>query len=135
MSLASRSSDHGNDNDHGTSSCGSNCGCTGPTRTELETNALAKAYVHWRRVRAKVLARKGQFQEAVDLATGAADMVRPSDDLDKRGQALLDLAEVLRLASRMGEAATAARDALDLFERKGSLAKRRATEELLAALA
>ncbi|MGE5459821.1 MAG: ATP-binding protein, partial [Solirubrobacterales bacterium] len=60
----------------------------------------ADAQVHWRRVRARILARRGRLDEAVRLATEAADQARPTDDLDKRGKALVDLAEVLRLAGR-----------------------------------
>ncbi len=92
------------------------------------------AQVHWRRVRAKVLARGGRLDEALALATGAADMARRSDDLDKRGQALLDLAEVLGRAGRSREASAAIREAVDAFQRKGNLVKRKAAEELLAAL-
>ena len=78
------------------------------------------AQVHWRRVRAKVLARGGRLDEALALATGAADMVRRSDDLDKRGQALLDLAEVLRLAGRSDDASAAARGAVDALSAGGT---------------
>ncbi len=92
------------------------------------------AQVHWRRVRGKILARRGQLEEALALATGAADMARLSDDLDKRGQALLDLAEVLGLARRSTDASAAARDALDAFQRKGNRVKTKAAQELLTAL-
>ena len=79
------------------------------------------AAVHWRRVRAKVLARRGRLREAVRLATEAADIARLSDDLDKRGRTLLDLAEVLRFAGRSAEATAAAREAQDTFEHKGNV--------------
>jgi tetratricopeptide (TPR) repeat protein len=92
------------------------------------------AQVHWRRVRAKVLARRGQFDEGLRLATEAADVARDSDDLDKRGMTLMDLAEVLRLADRTHEAIAAAREASDIFERKGNVVMVRAAEELLRAL-
>ncbi|HSD49682.1 MAG TPA: adenylate/guanylate cyclase domain-containing protein [Actinomycetota bacterium] len=94
------------------------------------------AQVHWRRVRAKVLARRGELDAAERLANEAAGMARLSDDLDKRGRALLDLAEVLRLAGRSTEAAAAAREALETFERKGNVvlteAARRTLRELAA---
>ncbi len=79
------------------------------------------AQVHWRRVRARILAGRGELDEAVRLATEAAVMARHADDLDKRGKAVLDLAEVLRLADRPQESIEAAREALDTFERKGNV--------------
>jgi class 3 adenylate cyclase/tetratricopeptide (TPR) repeat protein len=93
------------------------------------------AQVHWRRVRAKILARGGELEAAVPLASEGADMARLSDDLDKQGQALLDLAEVLSLARRSKEAFAAARDALDAFERKGNVVKTKAADESLRKLA
>jgi tetratricopeptide (TPR) repeat protein len=93
------------------------------------------AAVHWRRVRAKVFARRGRLPEAVRLATEAADIARLSDDLDKRGRALLDLAEVLRFAGRSAEATAAAREALDTFERKGNVVLAEAVRTMLARIA
>jgi class 3 adenylate cyclase/tetratricopeptide (TPR) repeat protein len=89
------------------------------------------AQIHWRRLRAKILARRGEVDVAVRLATEAADMARLSDDLDKRGKAVLDLAEVLRLAGRPHDAGEAAREALDTFERKGNVVMARAARDLL----
>ena len=89
------------------------------------------AQVHWRRVRAKILAHRGELDEAVRLATEAADLARPTDDLDKRGRALMDLAEVLRLAGRSEESVAAAREAVDAFERKGNVVMTTAARRLL----
>jgi len=47
-------------------------------------------------------------------------VIQPSDDPNSKGDALIDLAEVLRLAGHPAEAAEAARDALALFEAKGN---------------
>jgi nanoRNase/pAp phosphatase (c-di-AMP/oligoRNAs hydrolase) len=46
----------------------------------------------------------------------------------------LDLAEVLRLAGRNDEAATALESAIELFNRKGNIVSARRAGELLAAL-
>jgi class 3 adenylate cyclase/tetratricopeptide (TPR) repeat protein len=92
------------------------------------------AHVHWRRVRAKILARAGKLDAGRHLAVEATDMARLSDDLDKRGQALLDLAEVLRFADRPMDALAAAREALEAFERKGNRVKTKAAAELVRKL-
>jgi class 3 adenylate cyclase/tetratricopeptide (TPR) repeat protein len=92
------------------------------------------AAVHWRRVRAKILARRSEFDEAVRLATEATGIARLSDDLDKRGRTLMDLAEVLRLTGRPEEAIAAAREALDTFERKGNVVMTNAARDLLREL-
>ena len=63
-------------------------------------------------------------------------MIQASDDLNSQGEALIDLAEVLRLAGRTAEATEAASEALALFEAKGntvSAALARATVLELAA--
>jgi hypothetical protein len=51
------------------------------------------------------------------------------------GDALADLAEVLRLAGREREAAEALDRALELYEQKGSTVSRDRTQSALAALA
>jgi tetratricopeptide (TPR) repeat protein len=86
-------------------------------------------------VRAKILARRGELEEAVRLATEAAEMARLTDDLDKRGKAVLDLAEVLRLAGRSQESVDAAREAVDTFDRKGNVVMAKAARGLLRGLA
>lgn len=77
--------------------------------------------VHWRRVRATILARRGEVEEAVRLATEAGGLVRSTDDLDKQGKTLMDLAEVLRVVGRTHEAVSVAREAVDAYERKGNV--------------
>jgi class 3 adenylate cyclase/tetratricopeptide (TPR) repeat protein/predicted Ser/Thr protein kinase len=74
------------------------------------------------RVRAKLLARRGGVQEAESLASQAAALARSTDYLDLRGQTQADLAEVLRLADRSKESATALEKAIGLFEQKGNIA-------------
>ena len=55
------------------------------------------------------------------LAREAVALVEPTDLLSHHGDAMLDLADVLRLSGRTGEAGGAACDALALYERKGNL--------------
>jgi tetratricopeptide (TPR) repeat protein len=89
------------------------------------------AQVNWRRVRGKVLARRGQLDEAMRLATEAVDLARRTDDLDKRGRVLMDLAEVLRLAGRSQESVPILHEAVDTFERKGNVVMTKAARGLL----
>jgi ATP/maltotriose-dependent transcriptional regulator MalT len=78
--------------------------------------------VIWRSVLAKVLAREGRCAEAEALAREAAALAQPTDLLSHRGDAMLDLAEVLQTCERAEEANRAARSALELYELKGNAA-------------
>jgi dipeptidyl aminopeptidase/acylaminoacyl peptidase len=91
------------------------------SRASVPIQGDADAQIHWRRVRAKILAHLGEHEDALVLATQAAELARRTDDLDRTGRAVLDLAEVLRLAGRADEAAAAAREAAETFERKGNV--------------
>jgi class 3 adenylate cyclase len=77
------------------------------------------AQVTWRGVQAKILARSGQHEEAAAVAQEAVKLVAQTDLLLNRGNALLDLGEVLRLAGQPAEANTAVRAGLELYEQKG----------------
>ncbi len=77
--------------------------------------------VLWREVRAKILARRKRLGEAEALAREAVRLVAETDLVDRQGDALLDLAEVLRAAGRPDEADAAAGEALDRYERKGNV--------------
>jgi class 3 adenylate cyclase/tetratricopeptide (TPR) repeat protein len=74
--------------------------------------------VVWRGVKAKVLAHEGRADAAEALAREAVALVGATDLLWHRGDAMLDLAEVLRLTSGMYH--EAARGALSEYERKGN---------------
>jgi class 3 adenylate cyclase/tetratricopeptide (TPR) repeat protein len=92
----------------------------------------------WRQVRAKVLARRGEHQEAERLALEAVAISEKTDQLVVQGDVYADLAEVLLLAGRSKEAAAALEQALDCYQRKGNLvstqrAQARLTELLNAA--
>jgi ATP/maltotriose-dependent transcriptional regulator MalT len=74
----------------------------------------------WRGVRAKVLARDGRCEEAEVLAREAVALLEPTDLLSHRGDAMLDLADVLRTCALADEADRAARAGLGLYELKGN---------------
>jgi tetratricopeptide (TPR) repeat protein len=85
----------------------------------------------WRGVRARVLARRGEFELAQQLAREAVAIADRTDFLVWRGEALLDLAEVHRLAGDSASFVRAATDALRLFEAKGHLVLSEQTRALL----
>ena len=75
----------------------------------------------WMPVRAKLLARRGDLEEAEAQALAVAASARPTDGLNRRAAVQIDLSEVLVLADRIEEAGTALALAADLFERKGNV--------------
>jgi DNA-binding SARP family transcriptional activator len=92
---------------------------------ETERRAAAEdtmTQVIWRGVQAKVLAEEGHCEEAEALARESVALVEPSDLLLQRGDAMLDLAEVLGMCDRAEEADHAARAAFELYELKGNAA-------------
>jgi ATP/maltotriose-dependent transcriptional regulator MalT len=76
--------------------------------------------VIWRGVKAKVLARQSRCEQAEALAREAVALVEPTDLLSEHGDAMLDLAEVLRTCSRTEESERAVRTGLSLYEQKGN---------------
>ncbi len=77
------------------------------------------------------LARRGEEQVAEHLAREALALVAETDCLNDHASTLLDLAEVLRLAGRSGEATAAVRQAIELFERKENVAMATQARRLL----
>jgi class 3 adenylate cyclase/tetratricopeptide (TPR) repeat protein len=98
------------------------------TEEDVDTQAL------WRCIRAKLLARGGSFDEAETLVREAIDVLEPTDAVLFKFGALLDLAEVQRLAGSSGvtETLLAARD---LAAAKSSPVMARTAEQLLGSLA
>jgi class 3 adenylate cyclase/tetratricopeptide (TPR) repeat protein len=88
---------------------------------ELAGAGDVTAQISWRAVRAKVAARQGDVETGEALAREALRLAELTDGLDSQGRALVDLAEVLRLAGRDAEARAELERALDDFERKGNL--------------
>jgi tetratricopeptide (TPR) repeat protein len=86
------------------------------------TSGQVDEEIGWRRVRARLLARRGEVDQALRLAREATEWGARSDLLPDHAQALADLADVLRLAGRPDESAAAFREAIRLHEQKGNLA-------------
>jgi class 3 adenylate cyclase/tetratricopeptide (TPR) repeat protein len=88
--------------------------------------------VRLRAGRAKLLARRGLAVDAEAAAREAVALAERTEYIDLRGDSLLALGEVLRLAGRRDEAAGAMRAALELWEAKGNVASAARTRSLLA---
>jgi ATP/maltotriose-dependent transcriptional regulator MalT len=76
--------------------------------------------VIWRGVRARILAAEGRCDQAEALAREAVALVKPTDYLSLHGDAMLDLAEVLRACGRTDDSDRAVRTGLSLYENKGN---------------
>ena len=90
--------------------------------------------VQWRGPSAKALARKGRKRKAEALAREAVALANQTDFLNFHAGALIDLAEVLRLAGRQADAAAAAAEAVELYGRKGNSVAGERARTLLRAL-
>jgi tetratricopeptide (TPR) repeat protein len=85
-------------------------------------NSAAKSWVAaqvlWRGARAMLLARRGDVESGEALAREAVDLALRTDRVDTQTDALMDLAEVLRVGGRGGEAVPIVADALRRYELK-----------------
>ena len=88
---------------------------------ELGASDDAITQMLWRQVRAKVLARRGEVEEAVRLARESVATGDETDMLVQQGDTYADLGEVLLLAGKPGEAAAALEQAIERYERKGNI--------------
>jgi len=107
--------------------------------SELSEEAAApddlSAHVQWRAARAKVLGRTGKLEEGEALAREAVALAEQTDFLVVHGDALVDLAEVLRLAGRATESVPALGEAIRLYDRKGNVVSSRRAAALLSEFA
>jgi class 3 adenylate cyclase/tetratricopeptide (TPR) repeat protein len=92
------------------------------------------AQVRWRAMRAKLLARQGQFEQAEDLGREAVSLAGNTDELNLRGDAAMALAEVFRATGSSDEAATAIREALEFYEKKENLVSAQSARAILEEL-
>jgi DNA-binding SARP family transcriptional activator len=90
------------------------------------------AGVQWRAVQAKLLARRGDTGAAEALAREAVTLAGETDFLVLHADALMDLAEVLRLTDRDAESAPFVEQALELYEQKGNVVGAERARALLA---
>jgi tetratricopeptide (TPR) repeat protein len=86
----------------------------------------------WRQVSAKVLARRGELEEAERLARDAVSIGAATDMLNQQGDAYADLGEVLLLGGEIDETVAALEQAVERYERKGNLVSAQRARERLA---
>jgi DNA-binding SARP family transcriptional activator len=79
------------------------------------------SHILWRSTRARVLARRGQFEPALRLAQEAVEYAAASDFHSAHGDALMALAEIQELEGDSDVAATTAADAARLYALKGNV--------------
>ena len=88
-----------------------------------------------RSARARIRAARGQYSEAERLARDAVARAAETDDLNMRGDTLVDLGEVLAAAGDRVGAAAALGPAVELYLAKGNAVAADATGRRLAGLA
>jgi class 3 adenylate cyclase/tetratricopeptide (TPR) repeat protein len=79
------------------------------------------AHILFRGTRAKVVARRGEAEHAEQLAREAVGLAAETDALTVHGDALMNLAEVLRLVGKEDDAVSVAEEARRLYESKGNI--------------
>jgi hypothetical protein len=72
-------------------------------------------------LRARILALKGDHEQAIELALQAVNLADQTDSPDYQGSARMDLVDVLRTGGESGASAKPVTEAVQLFEAKGSL--------------
>jgi ATP/maltotriose-dependent transcriptional regulator MalT len=86
---------------------------------ELAAEDDVDPQIAWRLVRAKVLAHRGDVEEALVLAEEALTLSHAADNPRLRASVLVDRAEIQARAERQADAEASWTEAITLFERKG----------------
>ncbi len=82
---------------------------------DLSPQALGQA------LQARILADRGRYREAEELARSAVALAAQTDLLSHHADILLELSHVLAAAGQVSEAHSAATQAFNLYQRKGNL--------------
>jgi class 3 adenylate cyclase/tetratricopeptide (TPR) repeat protein len=101
---------------------------------EAATSDDFNAQAAWRASQAKILARRGEPEEAERLAREAIEIIDRSDELSHQGDFRVGLAEVLQLAGRTDESIPVLEEALERYERKENRVAADTTRALIAEL-
>jgi len=81
---------------------------------------------------ARILADRGHYQEAEQLARSAVAKSAQTDLVSEHADILLDLSHVLGASGQVSQAHSVATEALDLYQRKGNLPGARKSRRYLA---
>jgi tetratricopeptide (TPR) repeat protein len=101
---------------------------------ELGAPEDAVTHMLWRQARARVLARRGELEEAEWLVRGAIEIGERTEDLNSRRRRARISARFLALAGRREEAAEAVEEALARFEAKENVVRSQQMRTRLAEL-
>jgi class 3 adenylate cyclase/tetratricopeptide (TPR) repeat protein len=101
---------------------------------EAATSDDFNAQAAWRAAQAKILARRGELEEAERLAREAIEIIDRSDELSHQGEFRVGLAEVLQLAGRTDESIPVLEEALERYEQKENRVAADTTRALLTEL-
>jgi len=93
------------------------------TRLSEDTGAEddVATQVLWRSARARILASRGSAEDAESLARESVALAEGTEDLNMRGDTLIELGEVHRAIGRGPEAAAAFTEAIERYEAKGNV--------------
>jgi len=105
------------------------------TAESLAAEDDVDAQVRWRSVRAPILARAGEHEQAESLARAALDMARKTEMPMLQADALVDLASVLHQTTKTAEAEATLEQALALYDAKGDVVSAAKASALRAAMA
>jgi len=92
------------------------------TESERLAGHALKPAIAWRMLRAELLSRRGDHDEARRVAEAAVALAERTDALVDHGDACLALATVLGVAGDLRASRAAAERAVDLYDRKGAAA-------------
>jgi tetratricopeptide (TPR) repeat protein len=101
---------------------------------ELTARDDVLAGAQWRAEQAKLLAQRGETKEAERLAQDAVQIMEATDMPDLQAYTYMSLAEVLRLAGQMEDAAAAVQEAIRRYGAKGNVAAIKQARRVLAQL-
>jgi Flp pilus assembly protein TadD len=93
------------------------------------------AQMVWQGLQARILAARGQLEEAETLARSAVALAARTDFLNQHADALLELAVVLDHSGRTPEVRAAVGEAFDLYQRKGNLVNAARADQWMERLA